>query len=136
MHRRSEQWMIRHTLLLNDDKTEAIVIATPNRKHLQDMSCVNVCRYKVVPSPTIRNIGITIECGLTMSSHVSRTYQLAYFQLYNMSKIIHCLPLMYARLQQCSVVVDFPFAGRYSIKYRSWSFPHYIALHQHTQQIF
>ena len=80
-----------HNLLLNYNKTEAIIIAAPNRKHLQDVSCVNVCGCNIVPSPTIRNIGITIDCELTMSSHVSRMCKSAYCHLYVISKIRHCL---------------------------------------------
>ena len=79
-----------HNLLLNDNKIEAIIITAPNRKHLQDVSCVNVCGCNIVPSPTIRNIGITIDCGLTMSSHVSRMCKAAYYHLYAISKIRHC----------------------------------------------
>ena len=87
----ARQWMSDHNLLLNDNKTETIIITAPNRKHMQDVSCVNVCGCNIVPSPTIRNIGITIDCGLTMLSHVSRMCKAAYYHLYIISKIIHCL---------------------------------------------
>ena len=90
MHRRSEAVMSDHNLLLNDNKIEAIIFTAPNRKHLQDVSCVNVCGRNIVPSPTIRNIGITIDCGLTMSSHVSRMCKAAYYHLYAISKIRQC----------------------------------------------
>ena len=43
----ARQWMTRHNLLLNETKTEAVFIAAPNRKHLRDISCVNVCGYKL-----------------------------------------------------------------------------------------
>ena len=72
----ARQWMSDHNLLLNDNKTEAIIITAPNRKHLQDV--LFVCGCNIVPSPTIHNIGITIDCGLTMSSHVSRMCKAAF----------------------------------------------------------
>ena len=77
----ARQWMSDLNLLLNDNKTEAIIITAPNRKHLQDVSCVNVCGCNIVPSPTIRNIGITIDYELTMSSHVSRMCKATYYHL-------------------------------------------------------
>ena len=73
-------WMSDHNFLLNESKTEAIIISAPNRKHLQDVTCVSVCGCNIVPSSTIRNLGIMIDCELTMSSH-----------LYAISKIRHCL---------------------------------------------
>ena len=87
----ARQWMSDHNLLLNDNKTEAIIITAPNCKQLQNVSCVNVCGCNIVPSPTIRNIGITIDCGLTMSSHGSPMCKSAYYHLYAISKIRHCL---------------------------------------------
>ena len=51
-------WMSDHNLLLNENKTEAIIISAPNRKHLQDVTCVSVCGCNIVPSSTIRNLGI------------------------------------------------------------------------------
>ena len=41
-----------HNLLLNETKTEAIIISAPNRKHLQDVTCVSVCRF---PKHLLRN---------------------------------------------------------------------------------
>ena len=70
-------WMSDNNLTLNESKTEAIIISAPNRKHLQDVSCVSVCGCNIVPSPTIRNLGIMIECELTMSAQVSRMCEAA-----------------------------------------------------------
>ena len=74
-------WVSDHNLLLNESKTEAIIISAPNRKHMQDVSCVSVCGCNIVPSSTIRSLGIMIDCELTMSSQ----------DLYVISKIRHCL---------------------------------------------
>ena len=93
-------WMSDHNLLLNESKTEAIIISAPNRKHLQDVSCVSVCGCNIVPSPTIRNLGIMIDCELTMSSQVSRMCKAAYYHLYAISKIRHCLTT-----EACKIIV-------------------------------
>ena len=84
-------WMSDHNLLLNENKTEAIIISAPNRKHLQDVTCVSVCGCNIVPSSTIRNLRIMIDCELTMSSQVSHMCKSAYYHLYAISKIRHCL---------------------------------------------
>ena len=74
-------WMSDHNLLLNESKTEAIIISAPNCKRLQDVSCVSVCGCNIVSSSTIRNLGIMINCELTMSSQVSRMCKAAYYHL-------------------------------------------------------
>ena len=103
----ARQWMSDQNLLLNDNKIEAIIITAPNRKHLQEVSCVNVCGCNIVPSPTIRNIGITIDCGLTMSSHVSRMCKAAYYHLYAISKVSKTLvhALVISRLDYSNAVL-------------------------------
>ena len=84
-------WMSDQNLLLNESKTEAIIISALNRKQLQDVTCVSVCGCNIVPSSTIRNLGIMIDGELTMSSHVSHMCKSAYYNLYAISKIRHCL---------------------------------------------
>ena len=64
-------WMSYHNLVLNESKTEAMIISAPNRRHLQDVVYGNVSGYNIVPSSNIRDLGIIIDCELTMSSHVS-----------------------------------------------------------------
>ena len=66
----ARQWMSDHNLLLNETKTEAVIITTPHRKHLQGVSRVSACGCDIVPSPTIRNLGITIDCGNVVTSNV------------------------------------------------------------------
>ena len=78
-------WMSDHNLLLNESKTEPIIISAPNCKHMQDVCC------NIVPPPTIRNLGIMLDCELTMSSQVSLACKSAYCHLYAISKIRHCL---------------------------------------------
>ena len=80
-----------NNLLLNKSKTETIIISAPNRKHLQDVSCVSVFGCNIVPSPTIQNLGIMIDSELTMSPQVSRMCQAAYYHLYAISKVRLCL---------------------------------------------
>ena len=114
-----------HNILLNDNKTVAIIITAPNRKHQQDVSCVNVCGCNIVPSPTIRDIGITIDCGLTMTSHVSRMCTAAYYHLYAISKIRHCLTtdacktpvhaIVISRLDLARTTVTFPIDDHYNV---------------------
>ena len=84
-------WMSDHNLLLNENKTEAVIISAPNRKHMQDVTCVSVCGCNIVPSSNTRNLGIMIDCELTMSLQVSHMCKSAYYHLYAISKIRHCL---------------------------------------------
>ena len=68
-----------------------VIILARHCKHVQDVSCVSVCGCDMVPSPTIRDLGIMIDCIVTVTSQVSRPCKSAYCQLCAISKIRHRL---------------------------------------------
>ena len=53
-------WMVSHNLLLNEQKTEVVVIAAPNRSRVHSTVAVpiDVCGVSVMPKPSIRDIGV------------------------------------------------------------------------------
>jgi len=69
-----------HSFLLNENNTEDIIIAAPNNDHLQDFLSVSVRGRDMITSSTILNLGITIDCGQTIWSDVSRVCKSAYYQ--------------------------------------------------------
>ena len=56
-------WMASHNLLLNEQKTEVVVIAAPNRSRVHSNVTVavsiDVCGVSVMPKPSIRDIGVS-----------------------------------------------------------------------------
>ena len=82
-------------LLLNEQKTEVVVIAAPNRSRVHSNVTVavsiDVCGVSVMPKPSIRDIGVVIDDTMSMAVHVSRVCQVTYCQIRSIAKIRKCL---------------------------------------------
>ena len=87
--------MASHNLLLNEQKTEVVVIAAPNRSRVHSNVTVavsiDVCGVCVMPKPSIRDIGVVIDDTMSMAVHVSRVCQVTYCQIRCIAKIRKCL---------------------------------------------
>ena len=86
-------WMASHNLLLNEQKTEVVVIAAPNRSrvHRPVVVAIDVCGVSVMPKPSIRDIGVEIDDTMSMAVHVRRVCQVAYCHIRSIAKIRKCL---------------------------------------------
>ena len=82
-----KQWMTSDKLMLNDDKSKFIVIAS---RHLFKKAAVNtikvgdcdVCKVSVV-----RNLGAWFDDQLTMAVHITKICSAAFYHLYNIRRI-------------------------------------------------
>ena len=69
-------WLLLNNLMLNRDKTEAIVIAAVNtRAHATVDVVVDVCGCIVTPTPYVRDIGVWLHSAMSMAQNVIRVYQ-------------------------------------------------------------
>ena len=86
-------WMASHNLLLNEQKTEVVVIAARNRSrvHRPVVVAIDVCGVSVTPKPSIRDIGVEIDDTMSMAVHVRRVCQVAYCHIRSIAKIRKCL---------------------------------------------
>ena len=86
-------WMASHNLLLNEHKTEVVVIAAPNRSrvHRPVVVAIDVCGVSVTPKPSIRDIGVEIDDTMSMAVHVCRVCQVTYCHIRRIAKIRKCL---------------------------------------------
>ena len=78
-------WVIRDRLMINDGKTEFMIIGTKAqlRKIHQNSLIVGEC--EVFPSDeAIRNLGVWIDNTFTLSAHITRTCKGAFYHLHNM----------------------------------------------------
>ena len=89
-----------HNLLLNEQKTEVVVIAAPNRSrvHRPGAVLIDVCGVSVKPKPSIRDIGVEIDDTMSMAVHVSRVCQVTYCHIRSIVKIRKCLTTAACRL--------------------------------------
>ena len=73
--------------MLNDDKTEFIVIAS---RHLLKKVAVNTIRVwdcDVTKVGIVRNLGVWFDDQFTMAVHITKTYSVAFYHLHNIRRI-------------------------------------------------
>jgi len=81
------QWMCVRKLMLNDDKTEFLLVGT--RKQLTKVSIdgVRVGDYNISPSPSGRNLGTWFDPHYQITLHITKTCSSAFYYLYNIRHI-------------------------------------------------
>ena len=80
-------WMIRDRLMLNDDKTEFLLLGTKQQLPKFDINSITVCESVVNTKPVFRNLGSWFDSQLSMSTHISKLCSSAFFHLHNISRI-------------------------------------------------
>ena len=81
-------WMIRDRLMINDDKTELILIGTRQQLgKINDVCNISVGDYDIYPSSCVRNLGAWFDNKLTMSTHATKICNAAFYHLHNIRRI-------------------------------------------------
>ena len=81
------QWLTQDKLLMNDDKTEFIVIGTKQQLSKIDIGSIKIGDVDIVPESPIRNLGAWFESTLSMDRHTTKTSSTAFYYLYNIKRI-------------------------------------------------
>ena len=61
------KWMIQDRLMINDDKTEFLLVGT--RQRLDYL--ISVRNNRISPSPCVRNLGSWFDSNLSMTDHIN-----------------------------------------------------------------
>ena len=80
-------WMISDKLMLNDDKTEFVLIGTRQQLAKVDIDSISVGSYYVSPGSVVRNLGSWFDSKLTMSTHISKVCASSFYHLHNIKRI-------------------------------------------------
>ena len=68
-----QNFMFTNKLKLNPDKTEFILIGSPqNRKELLPHFPINILRNQVSPAQSVRNLGVVFNSNFNLSNHMSQ----------------------------------------------------------------
>ena len=81
------KWMIRDRLMLNDDKTEFLLLGTKQQLTKVDINSITVGESVVNTKPVVRNLGSWFDSQLSMSTHISKLCSSAFFHLHNIIRI-------------------------------------------------
>ena len=81
-------WATANMLKLNDNKTELMLVTSKGTKHLHTLpTSITVGNAQIPFKQSVKNIGFTLYCHLTMNTHVSNIARTCYFELRRLASI-------------------------------------------------
>ena len=79
---------LRNRLMINDDKIELILIGTRQQLgKINDVCNISVGEYVIYPISYVRNLGAWFDNKLSMSMHVTKTCNAAFYHLHDIRRI-------------------------------------------------
>ena len=83
-----EAWRTTNMLKLNDNKTELMLITTKRTKHLHCLpTSITIGNAQILFIQSVKNMGFSLDCHLTMNAHVSNIARTCYFELRRLASI-------------------------------------------------
>ena len=81
-------WMSKDKLLMNDDKTEFLIIGTRQQLNKVNISKISIGSTDITPAHApVRNLGVWLDSNLSMDSHITKTCSTAFYYLHNIRRI-------------------------------------------------
>ena len=81
-------WATANMLKLNDSKTELMLVTSKRSKHLHNLpTSITIGNAQVPFKQSVKNLGFTLDCHLTMNAHVSNNARTCYFELRRLASI-------------------------------------------------
>ena len=75
-------------LKLNDSKTELMLVTSKRSKHLHNLpTSITIGNAQIPFKLSVKNLGFTLDCHLTMNAHVSNIARTCYFELRRLASI-------------------------------------------------
>ena len=81
-------WATANMLKLNDNKTELMLVTFKRTKHLHSLpTSITMGNAEIPFQKSVKNLGITLDCHLTMNAHVSNIARTCFFELRRLASI-------------------------------------------------
>ena len=80
-------WMRENKLLLNEEKTEFLLIGTKQQLAKVDIGHIKVGKVNIAPHSPVKNLGVWFDSNLSMVDHITKTCSAAFYYLYNIRRI-------------------------------------------------
>ena len=75
-------------LKLNDNKTELMLVTSKRTKHLHNLpTSITIGNAQIPFKQSVKNMGLTFDCHLTMNAHVSNIARKCYFEMRRLASI-------------------------------------------------
>ena len=76
------------SLKLNDSKTDLMLVTSKRSKHLHNLpTSITIGNAQIAFKQSVKNLGFTLDCHLTMNAHVSNIARTCYFELRRVASI-------------------------------------------------
>ena len=73
-------WATANMLKLNDNKTELMLVTSKRTKYLHNLpTSITIGNAQVPFKQSVKNLGLTLDCHLTMNAHVTNIARTCYF---------------------------------------------------------
>ena len=81
-------WATANMLKCNDSKTELMLVTSKRSKHLHNLSTsITMGNAQIPIKQSVKILGLTLDCHLTMNTHVSNIARTCYFELRRLASI-------------------------------------------------
>ena len=81
-------WATAIMLKLNDNKTELMLVTSKRTKHLHSLPpSMTIGNAQIPFKKSVKKLGFTLDCHLTMNAHVSNIARTCYFELRRLASI-------------------------------------------------
>ena len=81
-------WATANMLKLNDNRTELMLVTSKVTKHLHNLpTSITIGNAQVPFKESVKNLGFTLDCHLTMNAHVTNIARTCYFELRRLASI-------------------------------------------------
>ena len=81
-------WATGNMLKLNGNKTELMLVTSKRTKHLHSLpTSITIGNAQIPFKQSVKNLGFTLDCHLTMIAHVSNIARTCYFELHHLASI-------------------------------------------------
>jgi hypothetical protein len=80
-------WLIGHKLLINDTKTEFLIIGSRQQLTKVTINSINVGESMIMPISFVHNLGTWFDNQMSMSVHIGKVCSKAFRGLYNIRQI-------------------------------------------------
>ena len=75
-------------LKLNDNKTVLLLVTSKGTRHLHNLpTSITILNFQIPYKQSVKNLGFTLDCHLTMNAHVSNIAWTCYFGLCRLASI-------------------------------------------------
>ena len=81
-------WATANMLILNDNKTKLMLITSNRTKHLHTLpTSITIGHAQIPVKQSVKNLGFTLDCQLTMNAHSSKIAWTCHFGLRRLASI-------------------------------------------------